>query len=118
MVTVKKYGLKIYNWKTDKIPDAAVFVGRPTTYANPWSHVKGLGLHKAKNAADAVMQYRKYTEHNTGVGEMARRYLKGKNLVCDCVDSNCHAIVVMELANEPAPPTHPMVQEYVKKRKD
>ena len=100
MLVIKKYGLKIYNWKEDAVPDSAVNVGCPSTYANPWHHKKGVGLHKAKSPAEATAKFREYTSRNLAIGDMARRYLKGKDLVCSCQDENCHAVVVMDLANE------------------
>lgn len=110
MITVAKYGLKIYDMMLDVVPPDAVFVGRPMSYVNPYSHVKGASLHLTKSAKESVAKYREYVGRALGVGKEARRHLKGKNLSCNCGESvYCHATVVMELANEPAPPQNPML---------
>ena len=104
MISVKKYGLKIYHFGSDKIPPGVEYVGRPTTFVNPWSHVKGKSLHKTKTAAESVKKYIEYAAGNTAIGKLARRHLRGKDLSCDCggkSEKECHASVVMELANEP-----------------
>lgn len=112
MISVKKYGLRVYDLTRDaKVPSGAVFVGRPTVYVNPYSHLAGVSLHKTRTAAEAVEKYREYVAHNLGIGNEARRNLKGRDLSCNCAQDECHAVVVMELANEPAPPPNPMLQE-------
>lgn len=100
MILIKKYGLKIFNRLKDKTPKDAISVERPSTYANPWSHLKGAGLHKTKNVKESFDKFRGYTKLNSGVRSSAKRSLKGKNLICSCETEICHATIIMELAND------------------
>ncbi len=110
MVHVKKYGLTVYDLTRDKkIPPSAVYVGRPTSFFSPFSHVDDFSIHKTKTAAEAVRRYRVYVGHNLAVGKDARRHLYKKDLVCNCGSDDCHALVLMELAHEPAPPQNSML---------
>lgn len=103
MIAVKRFGLKIFHLGVDKsIPDTAVWVGRPSVFTNPYSHVKGKSLHDVKTAADSVKEYRGYSDRNKGIAKDAKYKAKGKDLGCDCgakVEADCFAVVVMELAN-------------------
>lgn len=100
MITIKKYGLKIYNWEKDKIPLDAVSVDRPSTYANPFSYIgKYDGQKNAKAQKEVFELYKKYVQVNVLIKKLAVRNLKGKNLVCSCAKSPCHAEILMDLAN-------------------
>ncbi len=108
MVKVKEFGVTIWNSiKDKKVPADAVFVGRPTSFFSPFSHVKDFSLHKTKTPEEAVKKYREYVSHNFAVGKDARRYLHGKDLVCNCGEDTCHALVLVELAHGPIPPQNP-----------
>lgn len=91
---IKKFGLYIWNLKKDKkIPASAVFVGRPTSYGNPFAI--------SKFGRDGCLEkYREYViMGNTRIAANAKRELRGKDLVCFCAQLACHAEVLMEIAN-------------------
>lgn len=82
------------------MPAGAVYVGRPTQWANPLPVTKEFG------AAEAVRVFRVYVEGRlaSGVGYPLAA-LRGKDLACWCpLDKPCHADVLLELANEPLTP--------------
>jgi hypothetical protein len=81
-----------------KMPEGAVYVGRPTKWGNPWI------VDHNYDAASIVAQYRAWMigyycdtwcPEKPEPGE-----LRGKDLVCWCpLDQPCHADVLLELAN-------------------
>jgi hypothetical protein len=84
-----------------RMPDGAVYVGRPTIWGNPYS-VKGareagyIGT-DAELAAMCVGEYR-----SQAIGCLPIQELRGKDLACWCpIDQPCHADVLLELANAP-----------------
>ncbi|WP_395704832.1 DUF4326 domain-containing protein [Rhodococcus ruber] len=108
-----------------RMPDGAVYVGRPTVWGNPYRvetvgktthHVMHHGwicatFHsrsKTEARADAVRRLVRLIEHHRdpwGVDRI-RAELAGKNLVCWCPLEDehgnrvpCHADVLLELAN-------------------
>lgn len=96
-----------------RMPEGAVYVGRPTTWGNPYLVGRRYGGFTVLSVKDAVASYRRdieWNERNTDRPMNAgirvddiRRDLRGKDLVCWCpLDQPCHADVLLELANEDA----------------
>jgi hypothetical protein len=108
-----------------KMPPNTVYVGRPTTWGNPFK----VGEHG--DAAECTALFRaclcdsiqpsQLTESQMKAAnnawpdafampcqKTAKIFLRGKNLACFCpVDQPCHADVLLELANQPDPePAH------------
>jgi hypothetical protein len=85
-----------------KMPEGAVYVGRPTKWGNPYrvGEVASIGV---MPASEAVTNYRKYVEANQQSAERFRlnlAELRGKDLACWCpLSQPCHADVLLELAN-------------------
>lgn len=87
-----------------KMPEGAVYVGRPTIFGNPFA--VGIDI---PGAFDAVRQFRKWLNGDTGTGGGGLRRiallgkldtLRGKDLACWCPPgSYCHADVLLEIAN-------------------
>lgn len=86
-----------------KMPEGAVYVGRPTRWGNPYHLLEG------QDRADAVLKYRVSLLSRGCVTwgpayvsvEMIRSMLRGKDLACWCpLDLPCHADVLLEIANE------------------
>lgn len=86
-----------------RMPERAIYVGRPTPMGNPvWA-----GLWRGYTAADAVADYRKWVTGDNSVRSFGHppsmdeiRALRGFDLVCWCrLDQPCHADVLLELAN-------------------
>lgn len=100
-----------------KMPDNAVYVGRPTGWGNPFK----VGEHG--DAAECVNLFRACVVDSVQPGQMnksqlaaankawpdcfsmpdqntAKIFLRGKDLACWCpLDKPCHADVLLELAN-------------------
>jgi Domain of unknown function (DUF4326) len=92
-----------------RMPDGAVYVGRPTKWGNrfvvgaaltfPYSDVFGP---KVKDRAQAVEVFRAYTEITPFFDSWVRMSLAGRDLACWCpLGEPCHADVLLELANSP-----------------
>lgn len=98
-----------------RMPEGAVYVGRPTKWGNPW-FLNARGGHyfvdgpranplqhpcgnKEGARLVAVLLFRKERE---GVRSMDLTSLRSKDLVCWCaLDQPCHADVLLEIANRP-----------------
>ena len=75
-----------------RMPENTVNVARPTKWGNPFT-VENTGR------VPAVLRYACEVAPMLDVTE-----LRGKNLACWCaLDQECHADVLLELANEPTP---------------
>lgn len=81
-----------------KMPEGAVYVGRPTLMGNPFT-VEEWGSREAASAA--FRTYMEHHPHGRSLATFAREFLRGKNLVCWCpLDQPCHADVLLEIANQ------------------
>lgn len=92
-----------------RMPENAVYVGRPSRWGNPFKVGMALDLWDSgervyvRDAAQACELYREHCDWWSGSGASARRVaeqLRGKDLVCWCpLDQPCHADVLLEWAN-------------------
>ena len=112
-----------------RMPEGAVYVGRPSLWGNPWAIEDGVAfdIAPAKRAEWAVRMYRRELEHwgllsdfaflvgerrhdavyrhamdsgAANMAEYARVVLGGRDLACWCpLDQPCHADVLLDLAN-------------------
>lgn len=104
-----------------RMPEGAVYVGRPTIWGNPWPISEGIEFHrlfgqldKGESPRETVVRW--YREWLAGLpvdmagdaaaaqqrDEIRRRMpeLRGHDLACWCLlDQPCHADVLLELAN-------------------
>lgn len=81
-----------------RMPENAVYVGRPTIWGNPFETMGEFHLWLRGSI-------RAMPEDHSRRAEILRRLpeLKGKNLACWCkVGDCCHADVLLELANKEA----------------
>ncbi|MCU1591575.1 MAG: hypothetical protein JWP11_2831 [Frankiales bacterium] len=111
-----------------KMPEGAVYVGRPTRWGNPFTVMNGgrqgwlvwddrdrLGLSatptsdgyvaafptREKAAADAVRRYKKWLDYSQARGMDLVPLLRGRDLACWCHESQpCHADVLLAIANK------------------
>lgn len=78
-----------------RMPEGAVYVGRPTKWGNP--------LQVSVFGEQAFELYRESFQIGAVVTppiEEVRKHLRGKDLVCWCrLDRPCHADVLLEIAN-------------------
>lgn len=87
---------RVLNKRTDKIPPEAVYVGRPSKWGNPYL------IGRDGTREEVIELYRKLITHPEGephLVRLAKKELKGKDLVCWCSPLPCHADVLLELAN-------------------
>lgn len=87
-----------------KMPENAVYVGRPTLWGNRYrigTHSNTLGRAVA-TTDEAVRLYRDVIWCGAHQHAYIRECLRGKDLACWCpLDQPCHADVLLELANQP-----------------
>lgn len=94
---------RVYNKKMGGVPPQAVYVGRPTIWGNPFSHIKHgtLAEFLVDSRDEAVDRYKEWLLAQPKLVARARRELSGKDLVCWCFPCRCHAQVLIEVANSP-----------------
>lgn len=96
--------MKVWNKRQAGIPRGAVYVGRPTKWGNPFSHLPNtLAKHKVSTRDEAVDAYeaallRKFEQDPQALARLQNE-LRGKDLVCWCAPQRCHADVLMKYAN-------------------
>ena len=86
-----------------RMPEGAVYVGRPTIFGNPFA------VEDVQLRSDAVRLFKRWIDGEPGTsGGGLRRIallsrlpeLRGKDLACFCrLDVPCHADVLLEIAN-------------------
>jgi hypothetical protein len=108
-----------------RMPEGAVYVGRPTRWGNPFmigSNQPSLFVHDGRRVFwdtprcdEALTSARAkavelFTLHTGPMGRYeldlaeVQRHLAGKDLACWCpLDQPCHADVLLEMANVPEP---------------
>lgn len=96
---------KVWNKRQNGIPRDAVYVGRPTKWGNPFSHLNGtLAKHKVATRDEAVDAYEaqllRWFEKDPEAKGRLQAELRGKDLVCWCAPARCHADVLLKYANE------------------
>lgn len=114
---------RIKGWR---MPEGAVYVGRPTKWGNPFWHAqkyaglsaslncyrdaierwngparyRELGVGPFKVACDKLMDWQMRFGGGTLIRETIIAELRGKDLACWCsLDQPCHADILLEIAN-------------------
>ena len=87
---------KVYNKHLDKgkIPDDAVYIGRPSVWGNPWMALN------AKDRDAVCDMYEEYLSRNPELVRQIKKFLKGRDLVCFCAPKRCHGDTILRIANE------------------
>ena len=84
--------------KGHKLPEGAVYVGRPTKWGNPF-HAKS-EIFPTKSAEEAVMMFMETMRESPNFWDEVVRELQGKRLACWCkLDQPCHADMLCKIAN-------------------
>lgn len=85
-----------------RMPEGAIYVGRPSKWGNPFKAGVGegwVGHWQAMTAEHAVALYAELMQF---VHPKIRAELGGHDLACWCpLDQPCHADVLLEIANQP-----------------
>lgn len=86
--------MRVWNKRESGVPAAAVYVGRPSPFGNPFS-VERYGR------AGALQRYSDWlhADEQTALRERVVSELAGRDLVCWCSPLQCHADMLMQLAN-------------------
>jgi Domain of unknown function (DUF4326) len=79
---------KVYNKRTDVIPKDAVYVGRGTSYGNPYK------MNREKERDYVCDMFEREVLPSLDVSK-----LRGKDLVCWCSPKRCHADSILDKAN-------------------
>lgn len=94
---------KIYNRRGPLPIDMrnCVYVGRPTKWGNPFSHLSGtLAQFRVETRAESILAFRSYLTVRPKLRADARLELRGKDLICWCAPLACHADVLLSIAND------------------
>ena len=91
---------KVYNKHHGDAPADAVYIGRPTIYGNPFSHLPGAKAEFKGTREEAIQAYANYLEHKPDLVALIKKNLKGKDLVCFCSPKSCHGDLLLRIANE------------------
>lgn len=89
---------RVYNIKTDEIPENSVNVMRPSKWGNPFR------LSDHNNDRDKVIDL--YTQYiynrceDPNFLQELKNELKGKHLLCCCHPKKCHADILLIIANQ------------------
>lgn len=87
-------------------PSNEVYIGRPSKWGNPFTHLKSTTLAKyhVNSRDEAVEAYRKWITEGEGQHLLNDLHeLVGKTLVCWCKPLACHGDVLIELVNQKYP---------------
>lgn len=76
----------------------AVYIGRPSFWGNPYM------LGKDGDRDEVLQKYKEYAANNPKLVKAAQSLLRGKDLYCFCAPKKCHGDVLLQIANETAPP--------------
>lgn len=76
-----------------------VYIGRPSKWGNPFSHLDLVNSIKCESREEAVNKYREWIKTQPRLLK-ALPELKNKILGCWCAPKACHGDVLVELINE------------------
>lgn len=84
--------VKVINRKTHPNVNG-IYVGRPSKFGNPFN------IGRDGDRKEVVEKYRQYLLSNNTLIQAAKDELKGHDLICFCAPEQCHADVLLEIAN-------------------
>ena len=94
---------KVWNKRDPRCPRDAIYVGRPSKWGNPYSHLKNAAVnwqYRTATRKEAIALYEKHLEANPALKAQAQAELKGHDLICWCAPKLCHADILIRIANE------------------
>lgn len=91
--------MKVVNIKSGDYYD--IFIGRPSKYGNPFTHLKHLGgpLIIVDSREEAILRYEEWLMEQPELISSIKKELKGKILGCFCAPLACHGDILMKVAN-------------------
>lgn len=91
--------MRVENKRTYRGP--GVYIGRPSKWGNPWSHVKARGTHWVDTREEAIKRYERYA---LAVMESDPAWLDdlrgAEALICWCAPLPCHGDVLVRMIGE------------------
>ena len=107
MDKVKPIRIQRKRTKGWRMPHNTVYVGRPTTWGNPFTidcdafeFSFAMPWQNPINIEQVLDDYREYVIVWEMISSNWAKQLKGKNLACWCpLDQPCHADILLEMAN-------------------
>lgn len=92
--------MKVVNIKSGEPYD--VFIGRPSKFGNPFTHLKHLGgpLIIVDTREEAVARYEEWLKEQPELLADVKKELKNKILGCFCHPLACHGDILLRIANE------------------
>lgn len=92
--------LNKFHFKNSPNPSNSEYIGRPSKWGNPFSHLSNtLAEFKVKDRDEAVDSYRNWIMNNKKLMSELEE-LRGKDLVCWCHPKKCHGDILKELLGE------------------
>lgn len=90
--------IPVLNKHHGNLPEGAVYIGRPTRYGNPYSHMwEALAEFSVPTRDDAVEYFRKWFEQIVEADPGAfDDLLTATALVCWCAPASCHGDIISE----------------------
>ena len=93
--------VKVLNKRKDVPTKNTVYIGRPSKWGNPFSHLSGTKAQiKVASREEAIEQYKKFIYQHPELIDQIKKELKGKDLMCWCSPLPCHGDVLAKIANE------------------
>ena len=83
---------KVLNYKKDKIPADAIYIGRPSKYGNPFK----IGIDGTRK--EVIQKYKEWII-NQDI-ELIKQELGGKDLFCCCSPLKCHGDILISIVND------------------
>jgi hypothetical protein len=77
-----------------------VYIGRPSKWGNPFSHMAGtLAKFRVGSRDEALISYEKWIQSKPDLMAAAKIELKGKVLGCWCKPASCHGDILAAIAD-------------------
>lgn len=80
-----------------------VYIGRPSRWGNPFSHVTPRREFRVASRAEAIDRFEQWLLSQPDLVARVKRELRGKVLGCWCAPLRCHGEVLYRIANEGQP---------------
>jgi hypothetical protein len=91
--------MKVVNKRKHKPTPDDVYIGRPSKWGNPYSHMPGtLAQYRVATRQEALDRYREWILQQPEL-MAALPELRGKTLICWCKPASCHGDVLAELVS-------------------
>lgn len=93
---------EVFNKHHHNIPKDSVYVGRPTKWGNPFTHLTSNTTAEfvVGSRKESIDKYKEWLPKQKHLMDSIHE-LTGKDLVCVCAPKACHADTLLKLANDP-----------------